>query len=237
VPELDVEQPLGTPVLDGGSRDFGPCIVGVPQSCTFTIKNSGTGDLSGLGITIDGANAADFSLITTPASQVPISGSTTFELRFAPTSGGSKSASLHLTSNDADENPFDIQLAGWALSSTNDTDGDGMNDVGEFMLVAMGFDWQVSQPALVKTYFDAANVNGLFTSDQIQTLHVGTPLLARDPVNGLFKLTIGIDKSSDLLDFQPFPMTAPQTLINAEGKLEFTFSSSDNAAFYRLESR
>lgn len=237
IPEIAVEQPLESPVLDGGSRDFGPCIVGVSQSLTFTIKNSGTGELAGLGITIDGANAADFTLTAPPALQVPINGSTSFELRFAPSAGGSKSATLHLTSNDADENPFDIQLAGWALSSANDTDGDGMNDVGEFMLAALGFDWQVKQLALVKTYFDAANVNGLFTSKQIQALHIGTPLLVRNPASGLFKLTIGIDKSSDLLDFQPFPMTAAQTLINAEGKLEFTFSSSDDAAFYRLESR
>jgi len=32
-------------------------------------------------------------------------------------------------------------------------------------------------------------------------------------------------------------MTAPQTTINAEGKLEFQFSAPDNAAFFRLEAR
>ena len=188
-------------------------------------------------MTIDGANAADFTLLAAPAVKVPAGGSTTFELRFAPIAGGSKSASLHLVSNDADENPFDIALAGRALSATMDTAGDGMNVVGEFMLTTLGFDWQVPQSALVKTYFDAANVNGLFTRDQVQALHVGTPLLVRDPVSGMFKLTIGIEKSVDLLDFLPFPMTAPQVLINAEGKLECSFGSSGNAAFYRLECR
>ncbi|MCX6874938.1 MAG: choice-of-anchor D domain-containing protein [Verrucomicrobia bacterium] len=237
VPEIEVEQPLGTPIADGGSLDFGVCIVGVPKSLTFTIKNTGTGELSGLGITIDGANATDFTLLAAPGVQVPAGGSTTFELRFAPSTGGSKSASLHLASNDADENPFDIALAGRALSATMDTDGDGMNDVGEFMLTTLGFDWQVPQPALVRTYFDAANVNGLFTRDQVQALHVGTPLLVRDPVSGMFKLTIGIEKSVDLLEFLPFPMTAPQVIINAAGCLEFSFLPSDNAAFYRLECR
>jgi len=33
------------------------------------------------------------------------------------------------------------------------------------------------------------------------------------------------------------PMTAPQTTINAEGKLEFQFNSPGGAAFFRLESR
>jgi hypothetical protein len=32
-------------------------------------------------------------------------------------------------------------------------------------------------------------------------------------------------------------MTAPQTTINAQGELEFQFSVSDNAGFFRLESK
>ena len=30
-------------------------------------------------------------------------------------------------------------------------------------------------------------------------------------------------------------MTAPQTLINAQGQLEFRFISTENAAFFRVE--
>ena len=32
-------------------------------------------------------------------------------------------------------------------------------------------------------------------------------------------------------------MTAPQTTINGQGKLEFQFTVPDNAAFFRLETR
>ncbi len=46
-----------------------------------------------------------------------------------------------------------------------------------------------------------------------------------------------VEKSTDLISFLPFPMTAPHSNINAEGKLEFQFSSPDNAAFFRLEAR
>jgi len=35
--------------------------------------------------------------------------------------------------------------------------------------------------------------------------------------------------------FSSLPMTAPQTSINAEGKLEFQVSAPDNAAFFRLQ--
>ena len=144
---------------------------------------------------------------------------------------------MHISSNDPDHNPFDIQLAGTALSPNDDTDGDGMNDAAEYKLAVLGFDWQVSQPALVAAYFASANLNGLYTRGQVQALQVGTPLLAKDPTSGLFKLTIGVQKSTDLLHFSPFPMTTPQATINADGKLEFQFSSQDNAAFFRLETK
>ena len=65
---------------------------------------------------------------------------------------------------------------------------------------------------------------------------MGAPLLMKDPGTGQFKLTIGVQKSTNLFDFSPFPMTAPQTLINRQGKLEFQFTVPDDAAFFRLES-
>jgi len=48
---------------------------------------------------------------------------------------------------------------------------------------------------------------------------------------------IGIEKATLVTNFMAFPMTAPQTTINAAGKLEFQFTAPDNAAFYRLEAR
>jgi hypothetical protein len=63
------------------------------------------------------------------------------------------------------------------------------------------------------------------------------PLLAKDPLTGLFTLTIGVEKATELTNFLPFPMTAPQTLINADGKLEFQFAAPDGTGFFRLESR
>ena len=53
---------------------------------------------------------------------------TSFTVRFAPTRTGTNTATLHLASNDEDENPFDIQLSGLSLSFTEDRDGDGLND-------------------------------------------------------------------------------------------------------------
>lgn len=101
----------------------------------------------------------------------------------------------------------------------------------------MGFDWQVGQPALVAALYESANLAGLYTEAQVHTLHIGTPLLARDPTSGDFKLTVGMKKSADLLDWTAFPFTHPGTILNSEGKIEFTFKSTDQAAFFRIESR
>ncbi|MBE0543465.1 MAG: DUF3494 domain-containing protein, partial [Verrucomicrobia bacterium] len=113
VPEIGVQQPPGTDLVDGvGSRNFGSVLVGTNTSLTFTITNSGNANLTGLGITIDGADAAQFSVTVNPVAPVAPNGSTTFTVRFTPTSAGVKNAALHIASNDSDENPFDIALTG-----------------------------------------------------------------------------------------------------------------------------
>ncbi|MEO6036462.1 MAG: choice-of-anchor D domain-containing protein, partial [Verrucomicrobiota bacterium] len=112
-PEIAVEQPAGSNIPDGGSKDFGSVTIGANNSLTFTIKNTGTADLTGLGLTINGADSSQFSITANP--NPPISGpngTTTFTVRFAPTSTGLKIAALHIASNDSDENPFDITLTG-----------------------------------------------------------------------------------------------------------------------------
>ncbi|MEK7676755.1 MAG: choice-of-anchor D domain-containing protein, partial [Verrucomicrobiota bacterium] len=121
--EIAVEQPLNTNIADGGSKSFGTVNVGANTSLTFTIKNTGTADLTGLGITIDGPAAAQFTVTASPTAPVSgPSGSTTFTVKFAPASAGAKTAALHLASNDADENPFDINLTGTGREAPTITD-------------------------------------------------------------------------------------------------------------------
>jgi hypothetical protein len=219
-------------IADGGTKDFGFSSAGRSSNLTLTVKNTGNADLTGLGITIDGADAAMFTVTTSPMAPVsgPL-GSTTFAIRFLASSSGTKTAALHIANNDSDENPFDINLTGLGLSQTADTDGDGLNDAAEFQMEALGFDWQLSQPTLVNVYLSNAEAGGLGSG---QGLNLDVPKLTKNPSTGLFKLRIGIQKSTNLLNFTPFPMTAPQTTISGDGKLEFEFASPDNAAFYRL---
>ena len=100
---------------------------------------------------------------------------------------------------------------------------------------ALGFDWKVNQASLVTAFVANLNAGQFFSLSQIQALHMDAPLLSRNAATGAFKLTLGLRKSTDLIQYAPFPFTAPGTTINGQGKLEFEFTVPDNAAFFRLE--
>ena len=115
--EIAVEQPVGTPIADSGSKAFGNVVLGSSTSLTFIIKNTGIANLTGLAITKNGTNAADFTVTANPVSPVGLAGSTTFTVRFAPGAAGTRKAAIHIASNDANENPFDITLTGTGIAS------------------------------------------------------------------------------------------------------------------------
>jgi hypothetical protein len=238
-PDIRVQE-SGTTLFDGNSTpvNFQYSPVGTAVTKTFTITNTGDTDLTLGALGTDGADAADFA-VAAPANGTVISGgSTTFTVTFTPSTGGAKSAALHIACNvTGTTNPFDINLSGTGLSFTTDTDGDGMNDAAEYLLAPLGFNWQVKQEALVVTYYAGAKSAGLYTTAEVHALHVGKPLLAKDPLTGHFNLTVGISKSIDLSQFTPFPMTPSQATINTSGNLEFRFDSAENAAFFRVEAK
>ena len=119
LPDISVEQPAGAVVADGGTRDFGAVTEGTSADLVFTIKNPGFADLTGLGITFDGPDASEFSVFASPIAPVAPGGSTTFTVRFTPTSRGTKTGALHLANNVAGtKNPYDINLTALARSAT-----------------------------------------------------------------------------------------------------------------------
>jgi hypothetical protein len=116
-PEIAVEQPVGNDLTDGtASLDVGSGLVGGTSSLTFTIRNPGTYDLTGLNLSFTGPQLGDFVVTSFPTVPVPPAGSTTFTVRFSPGASGARSAVLHFLSNDSDESPFDIPLTGAGLT-------------------------------------------------------------------------------------------------------------------------
>ncbi|MCB9329947.1 MAG: choice-of-anchor D domain-containing protein [Lewinellaceae bacterium] len=97
------------------------CVSGGTVVRTFTIENTGTGDLTipAAGITITGAEMADFTVggITLPAT-INGGNATTFTVTFDPSATGLRSATVNIDNDDSDENPynFDIQGTGNAVT-------------------------------------------------------------------------------------------------------------------------
>ena len=143
-PEISIEYPVGTVLVDGAvaAVDFS-ALAGIPT--TFTIKNSGGSNLEKLSITGDGLDIDSFKF-SQPVTNVVASGSnTTFTVTFAPKLVGMRNAAIHVTSTDADENPFDINLKGSAPLpeiaveapvGTDLTDGTAVINYGSIMETA-----------------------------------------------------------------------------------------------------
>lgn len=238
--EIGVQSPVSTDLTDNADTfDFGNGPIGsVVGTRTVTVTNLGTSNLTDLDVTITGTDAANFSVDTAllPAT-LTAENSGSFEVSFAPSgsTSGPRNAVVEIASNDADENPFEIALTGFAFSPTADADADGLNDWAEHLLGPLGFDWQTPQPALVTALNDGANAAGLFTPSQVQALHAGIPLISRDPVTGRFTLTTDWQKSTDLSSFTDFPASPADVSVNGSGDIEFEFIAPDDAAFYRIE--
>jgi Lamin Tail Domain/Abnormal spindle-like microcephaly-assoc'd, ASPM-SPD-2-Hydin len=116
-PEISVQQPTRTELVDGTSNNnFGKVKIGkTGRAKTFTIKNTGNAALTGLAITKNGKHSRDFIVSKPVRTTVAAGGFTTFKVTFKPTAKGARKAAIHLKSNDANENPFDISLTGAAL--------------------------------------------------------------------------------------------------------------------------
>ncbi len=243
VPVLVLEQPVGTTIASGSTQSI-TAIQGSTASLTFTIRNTGGSNLSGLTITKDGPNAADFSVTASPTAPVAANGTTTFVIQFTANQTSTETAAIHIASNDTTNNPFNLNLTGLILYSQGQYNANrtaGQNDVtmspNTFSLYSLS-QYNTNRTAGQNDVINSPNTYSLYTLSQVQALNVGTPLIQRDGL-GQFKLTIGVEKSTTLLpgSFNPFPMTAPQTTINGAGKLEFQFTVPDNAAFFQIKSQ
>ncbi|MCW1914815.1 choice-of-anchor D domain-containing protein [Luteolibacter sp. GHJ8] len=240
LPQMQVEQPPGTGLIGGSaSIHFGNAPVGTDGGTQLVvIRNVGTASLQVTGIALMSGHTADFQ-VSPPALPVTLAvdQTATFQVGFTPVVAGIRIASLRITSNSSSNSPFDITLTGQSLAADHDTDGDGLNDVLELQLEALGFDWQVDDSELAAVLLHGANATGAYSLDQLQAMHPGMPLAAVNPGTGTFKLTVAVKKAIDLGNFQLLPMSSNSAFINGQGAIEFNFSSPDPKAFFRLEPR
>jgi trimeric autotransporter adhesin len=123
-PEIDVSR-AGTPVADGATDDVGTLNTGVGNNVIYTITNSGTADLSVTGVNISAVVNCTASVSAAPAGTVAPAGSTTFTLLVTPATNGPFSFTISIDNDDADENPYDIDVIGTAQTSSSSGGGGG----------------------------------------------------------------------------------------------------------------
>ena len=140
-PEMNI-QGNGNNIADGDitpvvtdDTDFGNEDITVGSNANiFTIQNTGGGNLNLIGgapyVTITG-HTADFTLTANPVTPIVSAGSTTFTVTFNPTMVGLRSATISITNDDSDENPytFDIQGTGIITVPEINITGNGNNIV------------------------------------------------------------------------------------------------------------
>lgn len=112
-PEITVEE-NGNTLTDGSSMvNYGTALLNsTGVSKTFTIRNVGGGTLSGLALSKDGANAANYTVGALGVTTLAPGASTTFTVTLSGSIAGAKTAGIHVASDDADEASFDISLSG-----------------------------------------------------------------------------------------------------------------------------
>jgi len=87
--------------------------IGQSSSRTYTIHNLDPNtSLNIASITISGANANDFSILTQPSSTIAPTLSTTFVVSFTPSAGGERLATISINNDDLDENPYVFNIKG-----------------------------------------------------------------------------------------------------------------------------
>lgn len=244
-PEIAIDRELATtPVTysnlsNGIGVDFGNHLLGSATTAkmkqTFRIRNTGNKNLTGVTVTKTGTDLASYELDQTGVTSTIQPGeSKTFTVTLSTTATFSTSrvATITVASNDADESEFKISLTGQVLSDLQDKDGDKLNDWAESQYASLGFDWKTSNSALYETLMAGASAAHLYTTTEVQTaVRATTPVLTRDATTGKFTLQLSLEKSTDLKTFTPFPMSSGTF---KDGKLEFEFTSPENASFYRV---
>lgn len=134
-PEIDVDG-YGFPIADNSTTldtesgtDFGRQVIGDTEKVQrFTIKNTGAQNLTVTSVSLTGTHASSFRLVAFSTNtlnpnfnqtSLPITVLPNNEIyvyvAFSPTSLGTKSATLNISSNDCDEQFYDFSIAGTAV--------------------------------------------------------------------------------------------------------------------------
>ena len=203
-------------------------------SKTFTIQNTGIGTLNLTGtspfITLSGANASQFSITSIPSSTIAAGGSTTFVVRFTPSSGtlGARTATLSIANDDSNENPYTFLVQSGVgtlptittqaitnIGSSNAVGNGNITTLGSPNPTSYGICYgTTSNPNVNSSKADkgTASATGAFTA-QITGLTPGTTYHARAFATN----NVGTSYGTDVSFTTTSTMTEPGNALNFDG--------------------
>jgi len=103
-----------TPAAADGTA-FGTLALKTPATHTFTIRNDGPATIKLTNtplVTITGANASDFSVITAPTSSLASGASTSFTIQFNPSAAGTRTAIVTVPNSGASDGKYGFEITG-----------------------------------------------------------------------------------------------------------------------------
>ncbi|MEA3350149.1 MAG: choice-of-anchor D domain-containing protein, partial [Chloroflexota bacterium] len=229
VPEMDV-QGNGVSVADGDTTpdaadhtDFsGAAVDGGIVTHIFTIENTGGGALTiTLPVEISGAHAGDFTVTAQPDSPVSASGgTTTFTVEFDPAANGLRTATVSITNNDFDENPYDFSIHGTGVDSdppgltsfTRQTPPDSLTNADK-LVFRVTFDEDVQNVGTADFGVDGDSTAGITTVSVVSASECDVTVSGGNLVD--FNSTVGLDLAGgqDISDLagNALPTTEPGT--------------------------
>ena len=232
--EIVVEQPAGNSLTDNSTTPvtFPITNVGANTSLSFTIKDLDPGKALRVGaITVDGANAVDFTVTQNPTKDA--NGNLAFVVRFAPSSAGLRAATLHIANNDCDENPFDIRLNGSGQSAPTETistptvpTGPSNGDIGSASVYTYSTGGAVSSLGHAVQY--------LFNWDDGTSsgwLPVGTKTWSHYwSSTGQFRVQAIARSAADTSILSPYSGIQTMTIVASAGPTTFVVTSNSSSA-------
>ncbi|MBA6154917.1 choice-of-anchor D domain-containing protein [Tenacibaculum sp. S7007] len=136
IPEINV-QGNGNDILtgdttpiSGDNTDADSVNVGSSKEMSFFIRNSdGSASLNVSGIVLTG-DTSDFSITRNPSNNpIPATESASLIITFTPTSGGIKTATVVISSDDCDEPTYSFTIQGTGIPPGTGLDFDGSDDL------------------------------------------------------------------------------------------------------------
>jgi hypothetical protein len=210
VPEIQLEQPIATNQACGFNYDFGSRLLSTNTDIIVRVRNTGDGQLDGVGVVLSGLDASEFSFLSTPSSTINAVDFEDFTIRFTPTSGGSKVAVVTISSSDSDEGTCTINLYGEgdaspviptltsptvsAILNTSATLGATITNDGNATISARGTVWKTTSPVIAS---DNALVEGGTSVSAFTHSRTGLPSGTRIYYRGYATNSVGTGLSPE----------------------------------------